>query len=161
MEVWKDIKGYEGIYKVSSYGRVKSYKKPIPIIIKPGKDKDGYLQFVLYKQGNPTMRKIHRNVAESFIINTLNKKCVNHINGIKSDNRVENLEWCTHKENIQHALKTGLRKNNLKLYEKEMINDYLNNGLFLYQISKLYKVGRTQLRDLFISKGIYEYKKNV
>jgi hypothetical protein len=161
MEIWKDIVGYDGAYKVSSLGKIKSYKKDVPIILKPGKDKDGYLQVSLSKNGKASMRKIHRKVTETFINNTFNKKCVNHINGIKGDNRVENLEWCTHKENTQHALNNGLRKSRMLLYENEMINDYLLNGLYLTEISRKYKVGRVQLRSLFVVKGIYEYRKNL
>lgn len=107
-ETWKDIKGYEGLYQVSNLGRVKGLKRNK--ILKPGKDKDGYLYVTLYNMYKLKGQKVHRLVAQTFILNPENKPQVNHIDGNKQNNIVNNLEWCTRLENIEHAWKTGLMK---------------------------------------------------
>lgn len=114
-EVWKDVVGYEGIYKISSKGRLKSLdmitrgknksiRKVKGKILKPSISK-GYECTMLQNKGKKSIR-IHRLVALAFLDNPTNKKCVNHINGIRDDNRVANLEWCSHRENTVHSEKT-------------------------------------------------------
>lgn len=118
-EIWKDIKGYEGLYQISNLGNVKSLarqkngnsKSIIDVperILKAGINSRGYYTVVLHKNSNPKSTKVHRLVAETFIENIKNSSSVNHINAIKTDNRVENLEWCSHLENMQHARKLKL-----------------------------------------------------
>lgn len=113
MEVWKKIQGFEN-YEISSLGRIKvnlkfrKYRDYQSKILNPSLDKDGYLRTALTKEGKKYMKQIHRLVALNFITNTNKKPCVNHKNGIKTDNRIENLEWCTVKENNIHAIKIGL-----------------------------------------------------
>lgn len=122
-EIWKDVIGYEGLYKISSAGRVFSCPKKWffgrykhreqhhdGIIIKPRKCIWGYGIVGLRKDNKYSIKKIHRMVAEAFIENPLNKREVNHINGDKSCNEVWNLEWSTPKENVNHAFKIGLAK---------------------------------------------------
>lgn len=92
----------EDCYMVFSNGTI--FNKLTGYKLKPTKGSRGYLQIDL----NGTIYPMHRLVAELFIPNPLNKPCVNHINGHKTDNRVENLEWCTHSENNQHAYDNGL-----------------------------------------------------
>ncbi len=117
METWKDITGYEGLYQVSDWGNVKSLPKKWDlyrggfashngITLKPIV-RHGHLTVGLVKEKKQRSFFIHRLVCDAFIENKENKPYVNHINCIKTDNRVENLEWCTSKENAEHALKMG------------------------------------------------------
>lgn len=120
-ETWVDIKGYEGIYQVSDLGNVRSidrlnynkgnnsYHKTKGVIRKKVTHKNGYDQVMLANNGLKLFL-VHRLVANAFIENPSNKDEVNHINGIKTDNRAVNLEWCTRKENEIHAHNTGLKK---------------------------------------------------
>lgn len=100
-EVWKDIEGYEGLYQVSNLGRVK--RVTTGRILKGGKDKDGYLQVTLCKDSTKSTKKIHRLVAQAFVSNSENKPEINHIDEDKANNRVNNLEWSTRKENNNHG----------------------------------------------------------
>ena len=130
-EIWKDIKGYEGIYQVSNLGRVKSLDRidsnnhPLKgVILKPYISNSGYLLVGLYKQQKRDRKLLHRLVAEAFIPNPENKPEIDHINTIKTDNTVflnedgsinyekTNLRWTTRKENINNPLtKTKMQIN--------------------------------------------------
>lgn len=109
-EIWRDAVGYEGYYQGSTWGRVKSLERVdcrghrVPErILKPGKDRKGYLQVRLYKNGKAKTCKVHRLVAEAFIPNPDNLPCVNHRDENPSNNRVENLEWCTYEYNAEYG----------------------------------------------------------
>lgn len=112
-EIWKDIPEFTGHYQVSNLGRVKSLSRfcvdrhRTGALIKPDKNAN-YHRVTLSKDRKPKRFSIHRLVAICFIPNPNNKPQVNHINGIKTDNRLDNLEWCTASENINHAISTGL-----------------------------------------------------
>ena len=108
-ELWRDVKGYEGLYQVSNLGNVRHIKKDKARKLRP--NNRGYIQVHFYKAGKYKKLLVHRLVAIAFIPNPLSKSSVNHINGDKTDNRVVNLEWCTVVENIHHAIETGLRNN--------------------------------------------------
>lgn len=118
-EVWRDIKDYEGLYQISSLGRVRSLDRfdSIGRFIK-GKmlsynvDKDGYSCITLCKNGGEKKCKVHRIVAQTFIPNPDNKPCIDHINCERSDNRIENLKWCTHSENLMNPI-TRKKKSNI------------------------------------------------
>lgn len=109
MEIFKDVEGYEGLYQISNIGRLKlvRFKKNRISVKKPCKD--GYCRMLLRKNKLIEGVYIHRLVAKAFIPNNQEYPEVNHINGIKNDNRVENLEWCTSSENQKHAVKTKLQ----------------------------------------------------
>lgn len=113
VEEWKDIKDYEGLYQISNTGKVKSLYRDtekilIGDVIRSGK---GYLSVGLTKNKKVKSFLTHRLVAQAFIPNPENKPEVNHIDGNTLNNNVSNLEWCTHRENINHAWKTGLNEN--------------------------------------------------
>lgn len=128
MELWKDIKGYEGLYQISSLGRVKSLSR----ITKDGKhikekirkiafhSATGYKFIGLYKYKTEN-KLIHRLVAEAFIPNPLKLSDVNHLNGVKTDNRVENLEWVSRSRNLKHAIEIGLVESQCKVRRKVII----------------------------------------
>lgn len=121
-ETWKDIPGYEGLYQVSSLGNVKGLNREVKaksgdikhlkeMIIKQCNCR-GYKGVSLHKGGTSKGQRVHRLVAMAFIPNPDNKPQINHKNGIKDDNRVENLEWCTNKENADHLFQIlGFRFN--------------------------------------------------
>lgn len=140
-EIWKDIKGYEGLYQVSNLGRIKSLKRKCKSkhekrtvkekIRKLAINRQGYYTVVLSKKGNNTSFRVNRLVAETFISNKKTKVYVNHINCDKLDNNVDNLEWCTARENIQHAVKNNLIKTRGESPEAISVNQYDIEGNFL------------------------------
>ena len=173
-EIWKDVVGLEGIYQVSSEGRIKSVSRNVqyynPLadrecvrhlrekIMKPQLSKRGYYLVcspVPSDNGVRTSLSIHRIVAKAFLDNPDNKPTVNHKNGNKLDNRLQNLEWATFSENLQHAYDTGLAKSviskftrrgedhhKVKLSNSDIveIKKLRAKGLKLKEIASLYSV---------------------
>ena len=139
MEQWKEVAGYEGLYIVSDTGNVKrlqsvvrskttrtgSHKRTvIETTVKPH-DSFGYNRVTLSKTGVNVKIFVHRIVATAFIDNPLSKPCVNHKNGNKVDNQVDNLEWCTHSENEMHSRNILGKKHLGELRRKPvMLNGY-------------------------------------
>ena len=113
-EIWKDIQGYEGFYQISNFGRVKSLARLsiqnhlLPEKILKQSELNGYYKVNLQNKEGVKSHQVHRLVAIAFLANTDNKPCVNHIDGDKHNNNVNNLEWCTVSENNKHAYKMGL-----------------------------------------------------
>lgn len=145
-EIWKDVERYKGKYQVSNLGRVKSLNyrgnTHTEKILKPiSRGKSGYIYVDLYDNNyKPHKESIHRLVAETFIDNPLNLPCVNHKNEIKSDNNVDNLEWCTHKYNsnygtIKEKLSTSAKQKPTWQYavnaSKKKINQYSLDNEFI------------------------------
>jgi hypothetical protein len=122
MENWKAIKGYEGIYEVSDHGNVRSVDRTVNdnggprfvfgVNLKGERNKQGYLRFTLCEGSGKRKFFAHQLVALNFINNPEGHKCVNHKDCDKANNRLENLEWCNHKQNSQHAANNGLMKGN-------------------------------------------------
>lgn len=115
-EAWKYIKGYENEYMVSNLGRVKSLKNNKELIRKPRITQYGYKAVNLYKNGKKTCKEIHRLVAETFIPNPLDYPVVNHKDCDRTNNKLENLEWCTIQYNVTYmeARKRGALNTNYK-----------------------------------------------
>lgn len=115
MEIWKDIKDYEGLYQINNYGIIKSLPKQDGFyylkekILKPVNNY-GYLRIILTKNKFKKNHFIHKLVAETFIPNPNKYPIVNHIDGNKQNNCVDNLEWCNHKKNTEHAVRNNLIK---------------------------------------------------
>ena len=121
MEEWKEVKGYEGLYEISNHGRVKSVdrmshgKHIRDKILKGGMFSNGYPYVCLRKKEINKNHLIHRLVAVAFLPNPHNLPEVNHIDGDKSNNSVENLEWCNRSYNLEHAVKIGLVESQCKI----------------------------------------------
>lgn len=123
-----------GIYTIHSNGQVYSNKNNK--FLKPCIDNRGYLRITLFLDGKPKTYKLHRLIAQLFIPQLEGKTQVNHINGVKQDNRVENLEWCTGSENTIHAVKNGLMQSN---HLKKFVLD-IENGVFYESATELAKL---------------------
>lgn len=133
VEEWRDIKDYEGLYQISSLGRVKSLQRYVyhetqnhkalrrERILKTRLGERGYFYMSLCKNAKIKTFKVHRLVAFAFHDNPENKPTVNHKNGIKTDNRAINLEWATYSENQIHAFKTGLQKQKAALSREQAL----------------------------------------
>lgn len=166
-EIWKDIKGYEYRYKISNHGRVKSLNRAVPrgnsfFVVKERIRKipisnNGYKSLFLRNGEEYKGFTLHRLLAIHFIDNPLSKPCVNHIDGNKLNNKLSNLEWCTHSENNFHAVKNGLnisikgelhpraKLNNIQVrIIKKLITDEFPNKLiceyFSIQLQHLYSI---------------------
>lgn len=138
MEVWRDIKGFEGFYQVSNSGRLRSLdrescgKRYVGKIIS-SKCRNGYVVDILCKDGKKKTCRRHRLVAEAFIPNPEEKPEINHLDGDKSNNCVDNLEWATHRENTNHAWVTGLTKFPPAEIPIEVIQMYEGKEIAIYK----------------------------
>ena len=152
-EIWKDIKGYEGLYQVSNLGRVKRTNPGNRVVsadgtLKPTRRQHGYLGVMLYGKGGHATRgfkhcSVHRLVAEAFIPNPNGYAEVNHIDEDKTNNRVDNLEWVTHQQNCVHGT-LPKRKSEWSTNGKQSkaIVQYTLNGEFVARYPSLAEVER-------------------
>lgn len=175
MEQWIDIEGYEGLYQVSNLGSIRSlyrfnkaqnrlYKGKIRTLCF---DRRGYNILVLCKEGTQKTFKVHRLVAHHFITNTNNKTEVNHIDGDKTNNHVNNLEWCTPSENVKHSYKIGIQEAhkgeahiNAKLTNEQAqeIRNLKNSKSYsMTELAYMYKVSIATI-SLIMSGRRYNYE---
>jgi DNA-binding CsgD family transcriptional regulator len=147
IEHWKDVPNYEGLYRVSDLGRVKSLKWGKEKILKPGDNDRGYLRVVLFKEREGKRFFIHRLIMLAFVGES--DLQVNHKNGIKTDNRLDNLEYCTRSENLQHAYDTGLRLKGEKHPASKLTRacaeriKYGHQGMTQQEIANIYGIARS------------------
>lgn len=127
MEIFKDIKGYEGYYQISNLGNVKSLKYNKNLILKKELSK-GYYRFNLCLNNKTKHFLAHRLVAINFIDNKLDLPCVNHIDGNKLNNNSSNLEWCSHSENEIHSYKVLNKINPIRKLDLIALNDIKENA---------------------------------
>lgn len=148
-EIWKDIEGFE-VYEVSNFGNIRRQFKKGFKLRKPVHQL-GYAHVTLSYKNKFKKYPIHRLVAKAFIPNTDNKPCVNHINGIKTDNRVENLEWCTYSENEKHSfdklgkITNGIIRRKIPLNKISYIKELNKKGFSQRSIAKQFNVSQTTI----------------
>jgi DNA-directed RNA polymerase specialized sigma24 family protein len=152
-EIWKPIEGYEGLYEVSNLGRVKrlviwnghKYIKQERMLnpYKQHANKYYYRAVVkLFKDKIKKDFKVHRLVAQAFIPNPHNKPNINHKDGNPLNNKVENLEWCTQQENIDHAINTDLTIRTINTIDRDTMVEFLNNNYTYDEIAELLGVAK-------------------
>lgn len=168
VNIWKDIEGYEGLYQINELGEIKAFERTsiggfgavnfrAEHIMKKNLGRNGYLTVRLSKNNKGRTELVHRLLAKSHIPNPSNKPCVNHKNGIKTDNRIENLEWVTYSENNKHAI-----DNKLKLYKKgKLHHNYGKKDLPMHKIESTLKIKCFCTKTNVIYESIAEAAKGI
>lgn len=161
-ENWKDINDYEGQYQVSNFGNVKSLRRKDTFksgrwkrerILKPNMTKWGYLKVGLCKKGTVSTKSIHKLVANTFVLNPRLLSEVNHKDGCKTNNRSDNLEWCTHAENQKHAIekelyRVGENHPSAKLKESQVEEIRESVNITQRQLAKKYGVSQRTIAQI-------------
>lgn len=173
IEEWRSVIGWEDWYEVSNLGNVRSVDRYILYsnnqkrlqkgkILKPYLDKNGYAVVCLIKNGKKKIGKIHRLVCQSFLETNKDKTQVNHKNGVKDDNRVENLEWVDGYENQTHAVKTGLRvmpkgekckSSKLSNFDVNFIREWIRLGFKQRDIAEAFNVHFATISCINVGKS--------
>lgn len=154
--IWKDVEGFEGLYRVSNEGVLMSLPRwgTKGGIVKRIRTDTGYEKYILCKDGKVYTKRVHRLLAQHFIANPENKPYINHIDGNPLNNTLDNLEWVTPKENSQHAVRTGLinakgeNHPQAKLTDQEVleIRDLYKNKIYKQrEIGAMYGVSHTHV----------------
>jgi len=143
-EIWKNIYGYDGLYQISNYGKVKSLKYGKEQILKPRKDKYGYLRVGLCKDGKVKNCQIHRLVGNAFIPNDdLSKTQINHIDEDKENNNVNNLEWCDCTYNINYGTRNEkVSKAKINGKTAKQVQQYSLDGNFIQSFQSTQEIQR-------------------
>ena len=179
-EIWEDIPNYEGLYQASNLGRIRSVDRYKEVIIKNqyGEYKRtkffksyvlkqqtymGYKCVQLHINGKYKWEKVHRLVAKAFVPNPENKPQVNHIDGNKSNNCVENLEWCNQSYNTKHAYKNNLIKHyKIEINQYDLEGNYIKTWESAKEIEKKLKIKNSQIcrccKNENLTAGGYHWK---
>ncbi len=144
---WKPAKGYEGLYEVNNAGAIKSiFYGNKPRILKKSKTTTGYYKVELYKNKKRKSVRVHRLVAMAFIPNLEGKPNINHKDGNPLNNNMDNLEWCTQRENVMHAIESGLKKK-FHIPKKDLKRLYVDERKSMQKICEIYGVSVTIIKD--------------
>lgn len=173
MEIWKDLPGNEGTYQISNLGRVKTLdrvikcgkniKKHIPEKVMAIRSHAGYKTVTIRIDSKTKVCSIHRLVAKTFLPNPNNYKCVNHIDGNKENNAVNNLEWCNYSHNMKHAYRNGLRvaKGRAKLSKSQVLEIRelcTSSGYTITKIADIFGVSKATISKIKNYKSWYNDK---
>ena len=168
-EIWKDVKGYEGLYQVSNYGNIKSFPRTgtrtkEERILRKSINQNGYYCVTLYKDGRSKTKNVHSIVAEAFIKNKYNFSSVNHKDENKTNNNVENLEWCTHKYNMNYGTANERRSNTekIKIIQYDLEDNFIKEWHGIKYTSKKLKISTANIISCCKGKrktaGNYKWK---
>lgn len=157
-EIWKPLVDWEGLYEVSNLGNVRSLDRYVTQngykkfcrgqILKPTLHKSNYLMVTLRNSGIQKVSKVHQLVMNTFNPNTSNQKLeINHIDGNTTNNRLDNLEWCTHKQNMQHASKHHLLSTYKPIYQYDLDGNFIRRWDSMNEARDFYHLGINSLRN--------------
>lgn len=167
MEIWKNIKGFRELYQISNLGRVRRIDNKK--VLKPLNISNGYKGVRLYRnKEDATTKKIHRLVAEYFISNPLNLPQVNHKDGNKSNNKVNNLEWCSNDYNMNHAVMNSLillgdKRHSSKCTEESLVllQRLIDCGFTIKQLSIIYTISKNSMKEIIRGRAYKHLKLNI
>ena len=162
MEEWKNIIGYEGLYEVSNIGNVRNVRRNT--LLKLSKNNYGYIQVYLYKNGIRKGFRVHRLVAETFLSNTYNLPMINHKDENKTNNNVDNLEWCTAKYNVNYGHRTE-NAINTRVKNGYADPDFIGFGLdekeYMKEYNRIYYERNREKSNEYSKRYYQEHKKEL